>query len=118
MILISLLRRGNNIKKSRQENVKLIWLCSPNNPTGKIIDLNVIKKIAVENPNSLVIINEVYQEFYSFDPSHSSASLLENCKNILIIRSFSKAFAWPVIALVMLSVQLSQSSLSKAFDAL
>ena len=79
-------------KKSRQENVKLIWLCSPNNPTGKIIDLKVIKKIAAENPNSLVIINEVYQEFYSFDHNHSSVSLLGSCKNILIIRSFSKAF--------------------------
>jgi histidinol-phosphate aminotransferase len=79
-------------KKSRQENVKLIWLCSPNNPTGRIIDLNIIKKIAAENPDSLIIVNEVYQEFYSFDHSHSSVSLLESCKNILIIRSFSKAF--------------------------
>lgn len=78
--------------KSQQEKIKLIWLCSPNNPTGKIIDLDIIKNIATENPNSLVIINEVYQEFYSFDPAYSSASLLGNCKNILIIRSFSKAF--------------------------
>jgi histidinol-phosphate aminotransferase len=98
-------------KKSRQENVKLIWLCSPNNPTGKIVDLNVIKKIAVENPNSLVIINEVYQEFYSFDPTRSSVSLLEDCKNILIIRSFSKAFclAGYRIGYVVGSAELIQS---------
>jgi len=79
-------------KKSRDISAKLIWLCSPNNPTGQVIELSTIERIAKDNPKSLVVVNEVYQEYFSLDKGCSSVSLIDKIPNLIVVRSFSKAF--------------------------
>lgn len=64
---------------------KLIFLCSPNNPTGGLIDKKEIKKI-LESTSALVIVDEAYFEFAGI----SNVDLLEKYPNILILRTFSK----------------------------
>ena len=67
---------------------KLTLISSPCNPTGKIMDLNLLKKI-LDKTEGLVLWDEAYGEF-----CHSSAiPLIRQYPNLLVIRTFSKAFA-------------------------
>ncbi len=67
------------------ENLKLIFVCSPNNPTGNQMDLKVIKKIA-NSFDGLVVVDEAYIDF-------SGGSLVkEEISNLFILQTFSKTF--------------------------
>ena len=69
---------------------KLIYLCSPNNPTGSLLDPSDIRSIldATRN-NALVVVDEAYIEF---KPESSMVSLLLGYPNLVIMRTLSKAF--------------------------
>lgn len=70
-------------------NVKVLFLCSPNNPTGNTIPADVILHIAnrVEG-RSIVVVDEAYVEFSSFP---SLVSQLANVPQLAIMRTLSKA---------------------------
>ncbi|XRY30619.1 MAG: histidinol-phosphate transaminase [Buchnera aphidicola (Tetraneura akinire)] len=71
-------------------NVKIIYICNPNNPTGNLIKVNDIKKILeISFDRSLVVIDEAYIEFF---PDGSCLSLLSKYTNLVILRTLSKAF--------------------------
>ena len=70
------------------ENTKMIFLCSPNNPTGEIIKKQYILEI-VKRFNGLVIIDEAYIDF-SIEPSWINE--IKNYPNIIVIQTLSKAF--------------------------
>jgi histidinol-phosphate aminotransferase len=67
--------------------IKLTFLCSPNNPTGKAIDLSFLEKFLRKTPG-LVLWDEAYGEFWG----KSAIPLLNQYPNLLILRTFSKAF--------------------------
>lgn len=68
---------------------KIIWLCSPNNPTGEMMTLSQIEKITKKSKN-LVVVDEAFQEFVDPDNKKSSLKLLKNNKNIIVLKTFSK----------------------------
>lgn len=68
-------------------NTKMIFLCSPNNPTGEIIKRNTIIEI-VENFDGLVVIDEAYIDF---SDEQSWIYELENYPNIIVTQTLSKA---------------------------
>jgi len=70
------------------KNTKLIFLCSPNNPTGNLLNKNSVLKIA-NNFNGIIVIDEAYIDF---NEDHSFISHFKNYKNIVIMRTFSKAW--------------------------
>ncbi|WP_313376384.1 histidinol-phosphate transaminase [Chishuiella sp.] len=70
------------------EYTKMIFLCSPNNPTGEIIKREYILEI-VKRFNGLVIIDEAYIDF-STEPSWIEE--IKNYPNIIVIQTLSKAF--------------------------
>jgi len=72
---------------------KILWLCSPNNPTGQVIENEYIGRLASKFPDTLIVVDEAYQEYSSLNPKESAVSLLSKHNNLLVIRSFSKAFA-------------------------
>jgi len=75
------------IEKGR--NSKLVFLCSPNNPTGHSLSLEQISRVCSELSGlSVVVLDEAYIEF-----SHrqSAVSLLEQYANLIIVRTLSKA---------------------------
>lgn len=80
------------IKAIKEKNPKIIWLCSPNNPTGETMTLDQIGKIAKETKN-LVIVDEAFQEFIDPNNKKSAIRLLKNNKNILVLKTFSKSWA-------------------------
>lgn len=75
------------------ERTKLIWLNNPNNPTGTVFDREDIMEIFRKMPpHSWVILDEAYGEFT--DPSYlpDTGSLVREGKNVISVRTFSKAF--------------------------
>ncbi len=70
----------------------LVLLCSPNNPTGTVLDLNVIRAVA-ERARGIVIVDEAYQEFAP-DGAVSALSLLAEFPRLVVSRTMSKAFAF------------------------
>jgi histidinol-phosphate aminotransferase len=68
----------------------VVFVCSPNNPTGNAQPLSAIVALAQGLPGSLVIVDEAYGEFA---PAASAQSLIASHPNIAITRTFSKAFA-------------------------
>lgn len=68
------------------ENLKIIFICSPNNPTGNSIK-NI--KYILENFNGIVFIDEAYIDF---SPEESFRNQIKNYPNIIVSQTFSKAW--------------------------
>lgn len=69
-------------------NTKLIWICSPNNPTGNSINRNDIETI-LNNFNGLVVIDEAY---INFSRHKSFTQELADYPNLVVMQTFSKAW--------------------------
>ncbi len=69
---------------------KLVFLCSPNNPTGNLIKKSkVIKILEATRNRALVVLDEAYIEFV---PEASYVKLLADYPNLIVLRTLSKAF--------------------------
>ena len=68
--------------------VKLIVLCNPNSPTGNLTPQETIEKILAQS-NAVVVVDEAYGEFSGTTVS----PLLTKYPNLVILRTFSKAFS-------------------------
>lgn len=67
----------------------LVIVTSPNNPTGDLMPLDLIEKLCRACPG-LVMVDEAYMEFA--EPGASALALLDACDNLVVLRTFSKAF--------------------------
>ena len=77
----------------RMKDIKLIWVCSPNNPTGIIVPLNFIERLAKSKPNTLICVDEAWGEYVeNWNEKYSCINLLNKYKNILVVRTFSKFY--------------------------
>ncbi|MEO6172288.1 MAG: histidinol-phosphate transaminase, partial [Arenimonas sp.] len=75
----------------KQEPIKLVFVCTPANPTGQNISLDDIRQLATACKNrAIVVVDEAYAEFNS---EASAISLLSEFENILVLRTLSKAYA-------------------------
>ena len=68
--------------------VKLVFVCSPNNPTGTLTPAADIRAIAEALPDTLVLVDEAYVEFSDTD---SIAPLAGEIPNLVVLRTLSKA---------------------------
>ena len=76
----------DSIYEKTTPKTRMIFLCTPNNPTGTLIDKEVLKKIAGDNPDVLVIIDEAYFEYSEV----TNKDLIDEFDNVFIIRTMSK----------------------------
>ncbi|HEY7755694.1 MAG TPA: histidinol-phosphate transaminase [Actinomycetota bacterium] len=65
----------------------VVFVCSPNNPTGNAQPTSIVEALA-ERGSALVVVDEAYVEF----GGESAASLVRHA-NVVVVRTFSKAFA-------------------------
>jgi histidinol-phosphate aminotransferase len=70
------------------DRTKLIFLCSPNNPSGNLLNSLEIRKVLKES-NAIVVIDEAYIDFA---PGKSWLRELDNSPNLVILQTFSKAW--------------------------
>ncbi len=75
-----------SVVEERQPDVTII--CSPNNPSGCVIEDDDLEKL-LNNARGLVVIDEAYHEF----AEHSVVPLLDQHENLVVLRTFSKAMA-------------------------
>lgn len=71
------------------DNTKIIWLCSPNNPTGNNLDRDAMMKI-ISSFSALVVVDEAYGDFTQ---QHSMRTELVNHPNLIVLNTMSKAWA-------------------------
>jgi histidinol-phosphate aminotransferase len=69
----------------------LVFLCSPNNPTGTALDLDVVRGV-YENTRGIVVVDEAYAEF-ARPGTPSALTLLPGRERLVVSRTMSKAFA-------------------------
>lgn len=70
----------------------LVFLCSPNNPTGSALDLDVVEAVAAECAG-MVIVDEAYAEF-ARTGTRSAVTLLHKYPRLVVTRTMSKAFGF------------------------
>ena len=86
-----------DLDSSRKEILEvkptLIFLTTPNNPTGTVTTISEIESLAkiAAQVNALLVVDEAYQEF---SPEISAVTLVENFPNLIVCRTMSKAFAF------------------------
>lgn len=69
-------------------NPKLVIICTPNNPTGSIMERNDVIEV-INKTNGVVVIDEAYGEF----ADESLIDLATKYDNVIVLKTFSKAFA-------------------------
>lgn len=78
-------------------HTKVIWICSPNNPTGNLLERQQIEKV-LTTFQGIVVIDEAYSDFAQERPFRYE---LANYPNIIVLNTFSKAWACAAIRLGM-----------------
>ena len=88
---------SGNLLQQADENTKAIFLCSPNNPTGNSLNREEMVK-TIENFDGIVVVDEAYIDFSS---RPSFLKDLEKYPNLIVLQTFSKAWAGAGIRLGM-----------------
>ena len=88
---------ADRVLEACDEQTKLVFLCSPNNPSGNLLDSKEIEKILI-NFQGIVVIDEAYIDFC---PEASWIPDLNNFPNLVILQTFSKAWGMAGIRLGM-----------------
>jgi histidinol-phosphate aminotransferase len=83
---------GLAVRQVREHRPHIVFLCSPNNPTGTALSLDVVRAVVEAAPESLVVVDEAYAEF-ARPGTPSAMTLLENRPLLVVTRTMSKAFA-------------------------
>ncbi|MFT6716472.1 MAG: histidinol-phosphate aminotransferase [Saprospiraceae bacterium] len=111
------------------KNTKIIFLCSPNNPTGNLLDTNEVKAI-LQKFDGLVVLDEAYIDFSDIE---SWSAYLDLYPNLFVMQTLSKAWGLAGIRLgmgfannniitllnkVKPPYNISQLTQEKAFEAL
>ena len=79
------------------ENTKVVWLCSPNNPTGNNLDRSEIETVVKES-QCIVVIDEAYADF---SENRSFRKDLALYPNLIVLNTFSKAWGCAALRLGM-----------------
>jgi histidinol-phosphate aminotransferase len=80
-------------------NTKLIFICSPGNPSCKVIPNSEVEKVLTKFKTGIVVVDEAYIDFSS---SVSACALLSKYPNVVVLQTLSKAFGLAGIRLGML----------------
>lgn len=81
------------VKEKITQKTKFVFLASPNNPTGAYIGESQLKGFLGSVPDNLIVfLDEAYFEFVDAADYPDTLELLKNYKNIILTRTFSKAY--------------------------
>jgi histidinol-phosphate aminotransferase len=66
----------------------VVWLCSPNNPTGRLLSAEFVEAVLEATPNAVVAVDEAYTEI----SGQSLSSIVLERPNGVLVRTFSKGY--------------------------
>lgn len=75
---------------------KVLWICSPNNPTGNAYELEELEWFLQKFPNKILVVDEAYIDFSS---KGTAVTLLPKYDNLIVLQTFSKAWGQAAIRL-------------------
>jgi len=70
------------------KDASVVWLCSPNNPTGRLILDNLVEEVLRIDLDAVVVLDEAYYEI----SGHTAAPFILNAPNGVLVRTFSKGY--------------------------
>jgi len=83
----------NGILNAITDNTRIIWVCSPNNPSGTYIPKPQIDELVNKLPDHVVLVyDEVYRHFASAEDYTIGLPYVSTGKQVIAINSFSKAY--------------------------
>ena len=82
---------------------KLLYLCSPNNPTGATIRLVDLEQVLQQHADVAVVVDEAYGDYD--DDCQSAAMLVPKYRNLFVVRTFSKLYGLAALRLGYLVAQ-------------
>ena len=75
------------------ENTSIVWICSPNNPVGTIVDYEKLVAFLNKVPSHvLVVLDEAYIEYVTEPTYKNTLELYKKYPNLILLRTFSKAY--------------------------
>ncbi|WP_270772766.1 pyridoxal phosphate-dependent aminotransferase [Intestinibacter bartlettii] len=75
-----------------------LFICNPNNPNGKVKDLNKLLDLMIEN-DKLLIVDETFMEFVGEEEKYSLINKIEQTPNLFILKAVTKFFGMPGLRL-------------------
>ncbi|KRF22663.1 histidinol-phosphate transaminase [Phycicoccus sp. Soil802] len=81
------------VAQVRAHDPHVVFLCSPNNPTGTALGLEVVEAVYAAAERAVVVVDEAYEEF-ARPGTPSALTLLEGRPRLVVTRTMSKAFAF------------------------
>ena len=75
-----------------------LFVCNPNNPNGKVKDLNELLDLMIEN-DKLLIVDETFMEFVGEEEKYSLINKIEQTPNLFILKAVTKFFGMPGLRL-------------------
>ncbi len=79
------------VEQAREADPHLVFLCSPNNPTGSALPFEVVEAMLAAAPRALVVVDEAYAEF-AREGTPSALELVADHPRLVVTRTMSKAF--------------------------
>lgn len=83
------------LNPATQFKTDLVFVCNPNNPTGAVF--NFLEELLCNNPQTIFVLDEAFIEFTL--TISSSVALINKYKNLIVLRSLTKAYAIPGLRL-------------------
>lgn len=80
-----------------EDGIEIVWLCNPNNPDGRIYDINYLKQVVNNNPNIIFVIDQSYASFS--DQPTWEAKDAKDYKNVILLHSMTKQYSIPGLRL-------------------
>jgi histidinol-phosphate/aromatic aminotransferase/cobyric acid decarboxylase-like protein/imidazoleglycerol phosphate dehydratase HisB len=71
----------------------VLWRCNPDNPTGAVTPVEELVELARRHPGAAVVVDEAYIEY----GGESVVPRLEECPNLIVLRTMSKAFGYAAL---------------------
>ena len=89
------------INAVQKEKPELVFLCNPNNPTGRLTEIKLIEELlsCCLNMRSRVLVDECFLDFSEQADSFTSKRMLARYPNLIVLKAFTKLFALPGIRL-------------------
>lgn len=75
-----------------------LFICNPNNPNGKVKDLNELLNLMIEN-DKLLIVDETFMEFVGEEEKYSLINKIKQTPNLFILKAVTKFFGMPGLRL-------------------
>lgn len=84
--------------KNNMDKFDSLFVCNPNNPNGKVKDLNELLDLMIKN-DKLLIVDETFMEFVGEEEKYSLVSRIKKTENLFILKAVTKFFGMPGLRL-------------------